>query len=194
MLSCRGFSLPFVAPKVCCTLASFALISRVLPCRIYQVVRNIHVYCDTRKVSTLTRWRERRNNPRQIFRRHNRGSKMSAHRAHSDTLVDTPQIIDPGTGGKIVPDRDPSFLDLQTAAAETRVLGTPTRVGQELTIAMSVDVGACTITQAGSATLNEAGNTTLTFDDPGERATLVSILVGTTLVWRIKSTDGASLS
>jgi len=119
---------------------------------------------------------------------------MGAHRSLADQLLDTPLLIDPGTGETVSPDRDPSFLDLKTTGTETRVLGTPTRIGQELTIAMSVDGGACTITQVGSAALNEAGNTTLTFDDPGERATLVSILVATTLVWRVKSVDGASAS
>lgn len=121
---------------------------------------------------------------------------MSAHRSLSDQLIADPLLIDPGTGQRVVLDRDFAFLSISTgASAQTRIIGTPQRVGQELEIAMAVDGGGdCAITQQGSLAINQAGNTTVTLNDAGDRVTLVSIRLGTSLVWRIKSSDGVALS
>jgi hypothetical protein len=121
---------------------------------------------------------------------------MSAHRSLADQLLDSSLLIDPGTGATIVPDRDMGLLSVTTGASgQTRILGTPPRAGMELSISLAVDGGGdCVVTQTGSAAVNQAGNTTVTLNDAGDRVTFMSILVGTTLRWRIKSSDGVSLS
>lgn len=121
---------------------------------------------------------------------------MTAHRSLTDELIADRLLIDPGTGGRVQVDRDSAYLNIRTgASAQSRIIATPSRPGIEITVAMAVDGGGdCAITQQGSLALNQAGNTTCTLNDAGDRVTLFSILLGTALVWRIKSSDGVSLS
>lgn len=119
---------------------------------------------------------------------------MTAHRSLADNLVADYKLIDPGDNQTVTLDRSPAFLDVETAAAESRELAAPLAVGLELTICLNVDGGTLTVTQEGTGTFNQNGDTTLTFADAGDLVTLVSVDVGGTLLWKIKSNDGVALS
>lgn len=90
--------------------------------------------------------------------------------------------LDPGAGGTINCDRSPMFVELISAAAETRTLARPSRVGAVLTLHMRTDGGDITLTVTGG--FNEDGDTSYTFSDPGQFLSLISCYDGTNYYWR----------
>lgn len=122
------------------------------------------------------------------------GTTMSAHNLLQEQLLSDHTLIDAGNGKTISVDRSPAFLDVTTAGVETRVLNAAPRAGLLLTVALNVDGGNLTVTQAGSGAFNQAGNTTLTLADAGDVVQLVSVQIGSSILWRIVGNDGVALS
>lgn len=104
-----------------------------------------------------------------------------------------PAIIpDPGNAGTIDVSRS-GYLELTTAAAETRTLPDPTFRGQIIDIVFIKDVGDCVIT--ASSPVNQAGNNTITFTDVGEHTRLVGAWNATDgWEWKTIVNDGAALT
>jgi hypothetical protein len=111
---------------------------------------------------------------------------MSAHKAPFNLYSDFITMKDPGNAGTIVPDRNPSYVPLVSAASETRTLGRPTKRGIFLTLAMETDGGDIVLTVTGG--INEDGDTTFTFSDAGQHLSLVSIKNGSNFQW-VKVSD-----
>ncbi len=102
-------------------------------------------------------------------------------------------IADPGDGNAI-PVIYSGQCPLVTASGnETRTLGAPTFIGQELTIYLKTNGGTdCTITC--STTIAEVGTNTILFDATGEALFLRAVEEGSNLRWRCAVADGATLS
>lgn len=113
---------------------------------------------------------------------------MSAHSLPYELFDEACQMRDPGSAGTITIDRNPAYVPLVSAAAETRTLARPTKVGAKATLVMQTDGGDITLTVTGG--YNEAGDTTFTFADAGQFAVFESVKVGTTYAWRLTSHDG----
>lgn len=105
-------------------------------------------------------------------------------------------VVDPGDTRIVTPIRDLAILGVATLAAnQTRVLGTPTHVGQRFAVALSAHGGGnLTVTQSGTLAINSAGNTIATFAAAGRRVTFLAIALGNIIVWRVESFDGATFS
>lgn len=117
---------------------------------------------------------------------------MSGHNVAQELLQAELQVLDPGNGKAIVPDRSGAIVPLVTAAAETRSLPAPVKAGIQLTLVLKTDGGDCVVT--ASAGVNQTGNTILTFDTEGESVVLLSIPKGNAFVWRVTANDGVALS
>jgi hypothetical protein len=100
-------------------------------------------------------------------------------------------IADPGAAGAISPARSGNCA-LTTAAAETRTLAIPARVGTLLAITLDVDGGDAVITVA--AAINQTGNNTITMGDAGDTIVLEAVQVGGAKRWRVLVNDGCALS
>jgi predicted RecA/RadA family phage recombinase len=100
-------------------------------------------------------------------------------------------IADPGASGAI-PVTASGYVDLVTAAAETRTLAAPSFKGQQLLLSMKTDGGDCVVTCA--TTVNQTGNNTITFNDAGDAVLLVAKTNGANIRWSVVSNDGAALS
>ena len=112
--------------------------------------------------------------------------------AQADILdLESADITDPGDAGAI-PANASGVCEIVTAAAETRTLAAPARLGIVLDICMHTDGGNCVITSA--TTLNQTENNTITLADVRDFIRLGSTKVGGTLVWRVIMNDGAALS
>jgi hypothetical protein len=109
---------------------------------------------------------------------------MSSHDHPYEQSTAVWAINDPGASGTI----NATFsgvVKLVSATTETRTLGDPTFLNQNLVLEMDVDGGDITVT--ASTAFDEAGDTTLVFDDAGEYAQFIAIEIGTALVWRLTS-------
>ena len=100
-------------------------------------------------------------------------------------------IADPGNAGAI-PVTASGYVDLVSAAAETRTLAAPTFKGQELLLNFKTDGGDCVVTCA--TLVNQTGNNTITFNDAGDSVLLVAKTSGANIRWTVVSNDGAALS
>ena len=100
-------------------------------------------------------------------------------------------IADPGAAGA-VPVTASGYVDIVTAAAETRTIAAPTFKGQQLLLSMKTDGGDCVVTCA--TTVNQTGNNTITFNDAGDAVLLVAKTSGANIRWSVVSNDGAALS
>ena len=101
-------------------------------------------------------------------------------------------IPDPGNAGTIDVSRS-GYLELTTAAAETRTLPDPVFRGQLLDIVFISDAGDCVVT--ASSAVNQTGNNTITFTDIGEHIRLVGAYNATDgWEWKVIVTDGAALT
>jgi hypothetical protein len=99
---------------------------------------------------------------------------------------------DPGDAGTIsVGGRMLCYVNLVTAAAETRTLGDPSHGGQILTLCLKTDGGDCTVT--ASSAINQAGDTSFIMDNAGDTVTLVGVEDGADLEWRVTHTDGVAV-
>lgn len=92
------------------------------------------------------------------------------------------QTKDPGASGTISINKTPCFVNLVSAAAETRTLARPTRVGLRVLLHMRTDGGDITLTVTGG--YNEAGSTTFTFFDVGQWIEFISCESAGTFYWR----------
>lgn len=100
-------------------------------------------------------------------------------------------IADPGNAGAISVSHS-GVCALTTAAAETRTLADPAKVGDILTITLDVDGGNCVVTAASA--INQTGNNTITMGDAGDTLSLIATRVGGSSVWRVLVNDGNALS
>jgi hypothetical protein len=113
---------------------------------------------------------------------------MPGH-AHAIQMFGNNTQKDPGASGSISVYKNPFYMDLVSAAAETRTLKRPTRQGAYATLCFKTDGGTITLTVTGGYNAN--GDTTITFDEAGQSVTFVSIKVGTTLRWQLIAGDAA---
>ena len=118
---------------------------------------------------------------------------MSSHNLPANGLLADWNIIDPGAGGTFDVNKSPGICDIVTVsgADNSRVLPTPERSGLRIVLNLMTDAGDATITQSGSGAFNAAGNTTITLDDVGDHANLISMNVNGTLLWRDAGDGGA---
>ena len=101
-------------------------------------------------------------------------------------------IRDPGNAGTIDVSRS-GYLELVTAAAETRTLPDPLFRGQIMDIVFITDAGDCVVT--ASSAVNQTGNNTITFTDVGEHTRLVGAWNATDgWEWKTVVNDGAALT
>ena len=118
---------------------------------------------------------------------------MTAHRVLTDIYSAEHVRLDPGNGGALKTQQFGSGLyQLQTAAAETRVLNAPLRSGIELSIVLAFDGGNCVVTSA--VAINTAGNTIMTFADARAMVVLRSIESNGVFYWSVISNDAVALS
>jgi hypothetical protein len=107
---------------------------------------------------------------------------MSAHNAPFESFSQAVELVDPGASGTISVNRTPCVVKLISAAAETRTLARPTRVGAQVTLQFKTDGGDITLTVTGGYNTN--GDTTYTFSAVGQFVQFVSIEYGGTYYWR----------
>jgi hypothetical protein len=101
------------------------------------------------------------------------------------------QLRDPGNAGSIdLCNHGEATCMIRTAAAETRTLLAPSRVGQRLTLAMDTDGGDAVVTVNSGVT----GLATITLNDAGDTVTLEAITVGGVLKWQYLVNRGATIA
>ncbi len=110
---------------------------------------------------------------------------MPAHNI-AKHLFRATEYPDPGASGTVTVDRNPCFVSLVSAAAETRTLAHPTRTGGRVFLLMKTDGGDITLTVTGG--YNEDGDTTFSFTDAGQFVEFVACYDGTNYYWRMVST------
>lgn len=90
---------------------------------------------------------------------------------------------DPGNAGTLRPLYAHTYFGLVSAAAETRTLARPNRVGVFCTLEMKTDGGDITVTVTGG--YDEFGTTVLVLNDVNQFVTLVATEAGGTFAWRV---------
>ena len=106
--------------------------------------------------------------------------------------VEPVSIPDPGDALTFDVSR-PGYIDITTAAAETRTLADPVFIGQILDLFFIVDAGDVTIT--ASSPVNQAGNTSIVGADVGDHIRFVGHYNATDgWEWRVVANDGFALS
>lgn len=101
-------------------------------------------------------------------------------------------VADPGDGNTITPPADKDFIcTVDTAGAETRVLGTPDHVGQRGVIVFGTDMGNFTLANA-SGWLGLSASATATFDDSGDAILVEAVAAGAATDWRVVAYKGVS--
>lgn len=113
---------------------------------------------------------------------------MTAHRVPFDIFRGQVELPDPGASGTITVERNPCFVSLVSATAESRTLARPTRVGGLVALNMKTDGGDITLTVTGG--YNENGSTVFTFNDAGQFAVFLACYDGTNYFWRLISHYG----
>lgn len=104
--------------------------------------------------------------------------------------VSANRVEDPGDAGSIFCNKQLGYMELVSAASETRTLKDPTARGLVFIMVLKTDGGDVTIT-ADSA-YDEHGTTVITLDDANDSIVLYSIRDGDgTLAWRVLAKDGA---
>ncbi len=87
---------------------------------------------------------------------------MGAHNVLKHVYDADHALADPGNGKAIIPTQHCQLVSIVTAAAETRSLPAPAKVGILFGICMDTDGGDCVIT--ASAGVNTAENTSITLN------------------------------
>lgn len=90
---------------------------------------------------------------------------------------------DPGASGTLKPLYAHTYFGLVSAAAESRTLARPAKVGLLVTVEFKTDGGDVTLTVTGG--YDEVGSTGITFNDVNQFVTLVATEAGGTLAWRL---------
>ena len=105
-------------------------------------------------------------------------------------------VTDPGDAGTITPPTTGADFTctITTAGAETRVMGTPNRVGQKAYILFGTDGGNFTMTNASGWQDGGAGEDVATFDDAGDAIALEALGTGAATDWRLTSKKGVTLA
>jgi hypothetical protein len=98
-------------------------------------------------------------------------------------------VADPGDEGVLPLE---GSVTLVTAAAETRTLAIPGKIGAMLSLTLDDDGGDCVITVASA--INTTGNNTLTLDTEGGNIVLIAASVSQALAWRVVANDAVTLS
>jgi hypothetical protein len=112
-------------------------------------------------------------------------------KCYLDTANDGTETVvaDPGDEGVLPLE---GSVTLVTAAAETRTLAIPAKIGTMLSLTLDDDGGDCVITVASA--INTTGNNTLTLDTEGGNIVLVAASVSQALAWRVVANDAVTLS
>jgi hypothetical protein len=110
------------------------------------------------------------------------------HRLPQKMFAGNVELPDPGASGTISVDRSPCYVNLVSAAAESRTLARPTKVGASAILSFKTDGGDITLTVTGG--YNENGDTTFVFANAGEFAEFTSHYDGTNYFWRLTSHHG----
>lgn len=92
------------------------------------------------------------------------------------------QGVDPGDAKTISIGKMFEIIPLVSAAAETRTLAAPVRLGIMAILEHKTDGGDITVTVTGG--YNEDGSTSIVFSDPGQFAVFLSVDIGGTMTWR----------
>ncbi len=110
------------------------------------------------------------------------------------TVTDRETVADPGDGVAIPPPTDGSnfICNVVTAGAETRSMGTPTRLGQVAFILLLTDGGDLVMSNAGGWI--DGADNTLTFADVNDFVTLEAVGTGAVTDWRLVSKKGVALT
>ena len=109
------------------------------------------------------------------------GSRLSAWWLNMSNLV-----ADPGASGTVnLANKGYACLKIVTAAAESRTIPAPERMGQRLLVSLKTDGGnaTCTIT-------NGQGISSLVLDDAGDWFELLSVDNGGTIKWGLVASEG----
>lgn len=116
---------------------------------------------------------------------------MSGHRIPYDLFSQQNKAIkDPGSAGTIRVDRDLAHVALVSAGAEARTLAVPTQANLRMLIYAKTLVGNVTLTITSGG--DEAGDTSFVFTATGQYLNLVSVEEGSTVRWRVVSSDGVT--
>lgn len=105
-------------------------------------------------------------------------------------------VADPGDAGTIAPPADGADFACTvdtTTGSETRVMGTPTRVGQLAHILYGTD-GGDDFAMSNASGWQDGPNTEATFDTSGDAAILVALGTGAATDWRVLRKKGVVLS
>ncbi len=118
---------------------------------------------------------------------------MGNHQGHTnhDEAWHLHPILDPGNAGAISA-KNSGVCNLQTLAAETRTLASPTMAGIELMLCMLTDNGDCVVTAADE--INIATNTIMTFANVRETIVLRSVRTTAGFSWSVGHNDSVALS
>ncbi len=108
---------------------------------------------------------------------------MPGHNAAYKLYQSPMRTADPGNGGTISSDRNPQYVSLVSAGAETRTLARPTRENERITLYARTVGGTITVTVTGG--YNTAGTTTYAFTAAGQWAMFESFFDGTNYFWRL---------
>ena len=122
---------------------------------------------------------------------------MTGHRIPLDLYMADWEALDPGTGNTLVSDLDRKCYRLVIAAnAETNTLAAPDKAGMILVLtAYSVATGGTDERIVTSATdISMSGQTTITLATAGDTIMLISVTIGSSILWRIVFNDGCELS
>ena len=100
-------------------------------------------------------------------------------------------VVDPGSAGTIIIDKDGGVCHVITLTAEARTLQTPTKSGIRGSVVLYTDGGDLTLTVTGG--YNNDADTSITFGDAGDFVSFMSINVGGTYYWRVTAQEGTNV-
>lgn len=105
-------------------------------------------------------------------------------------------VADPGDGQTIVPPASGADFScsITTGGAETRVLGTPTRIGQKAFIIFGTDGGNFTMDNASGWLDGGTADNLATFDDAGDVMVAMALATGAGTDWRSIADKGVAFS
>lgn len=105
-------------------------------------------------------------------------------------------VADPGDGETITPPASGADFScsVTTGGAETRVLGTPTRLGQRAVIVLGVDGGDLTMTNASGWLDGGTSDDVATFGDAGDAMEVVALGTGAATDWRAVADKGVAFA
>lgn len=105
-------------------------------------------------------------------------------------------VADPGDGQTITPPANGADFSctITTGGAETRVLGTPARLGQRAVIVFGTDGGNFTMDNASGWLDGGTADNLATFDDAGDAMIAEAVGTGAVTDWRVTAEKGVAFS